>query len=806
MKHDTQYATRNTLFTVLLGLGLVLALGGGIVMARQAQAQEPGPRGPLGSQAALGTGFTYQGRLIQNGSPVSDTCEFRFALYDDASVGSQVGVTQTKPSVPVSDGYFTVSDLDFGSSAFTGDARWLAIAVDCGSGSTTLSPRVPLTAAPYAHGLRPGARVDGSATGTILGDAVLNVHNSDTSAGRTAIFGVSGSAASGYPNEEAGVRGEAASGYGVVGRSTSNYGVFGSSSSAHGVYGTSSSGHGVLGYSTGSGYGVYGTSNSGYGVYAYGGAGDLQLSGTGTIHANESGDSDLELHSNDNVDVHLDDDGNSASQFRILNGADAVVFSVDESGVISGSVSGSGDITAVYAGDGLSGGGETGAVTLTVATTYRLPQSCGNGQVAKWNPGAGQWECGNDQTGAGGDFWSLSGNGGTTPGTDFLGTTDNQALQLHVNGVRALRLEPNGTSPNLVGGYSGNSASAGVVGASIGGGGRSGAPNQVTADYATIGGGGANIAGGVDATVGGGWYNTASNNNATVGGGGANIAGGASATIGGGWKNTASDYATTIGGGEFINVTGQAATVAGGSHITATGDYAAVGGGEHNVVTATHATVGGGNKNTASGNGATVGGGSGNFADNEATTVGGGESNFAGGIAATVGGGVFNVASGDFATVPGGYSADASHFGEMAHASGGFLMPGDAQGSFYVLRGTTYDDIPAELFLDGVSERLTLATDRVVTFDILVVARSTSGDSAGYNVQGVVENWGGATAFVGVPVVTTLGEIDAAWDVAVVADDANDALVILVTGAAAEETRWVATVRTAEVSWTAVAR
>ena len=42
--------------------------------------------------------------------------------------------------------------LDFGSNAFGGDARWLQIAVQCSgdTGFTTLSPRQPLTPAPYA--------------------------------------------------------------------------------------------------------------------------------------------------------------------------------------------------------------------------------------------------------------------------------------------------------------------------------------------------------------------------------------------------------------------------------------------------------------------------------------------------------------------------------------------------------------------------------------------------------------------------------------------------------------------------------
>src|SRR5262245_48514599 len=64
--------------------------------------------------------------------------------------------------------------------------------------------------------------------------------------------------------------------------------------------------------------------------------------------------------------------------------------------------------------------------------------------------------------------WSLTGNGGTSAGLQFVGTTDSQPLELRVNGARALRLEPNATSPNLVGGFSGNSVRAGVAGATIG--------------------------------------------------------------------------------------------------------------------------------------------------------------------------------------------------------------------------------------------------------------------------------------------------------------------------------------------------
>ena len=158
------------------------------------------------------------------------------------------------------------------------------------------------------------------------------------------------------------------------------------------------------------------------------------------------------------------------------------------------------------------------------------------------------------------NFWSATGNAGTAVTANFIGTTDNQALELKVNGARALRLEPNSAgAPNLIGGSALNSVSVGVLGASIGGGGAANYlglsfTNKVTGDFGTVGGGLGNAALGDSATVGGGRLNTADGGRATVGGGEGNSSqtGSSWATLGGGRLNQIGPgiSSSTIAGGE----------------------------------------------------------------------------------------------------------------------------------------------------------------------------------------------------------------------------------------------------------------
>ncbi len=241
----------------------------------------------------LGTSFTFQGSLKQDGSPVNDTCGCQFSLWDDPDAGGQVGPTVTfdgVDAISVINGLFSV-ELDFGVGVFTGEARWLEIRVACPIGGVfqPLSPRQPVTATPFAlYALNgPGAgqspwQVNGGdihytggrvGIGTASPGHVLHV---ETDANENAIMGrhTAGSLT------RIGVAGESASsgGRGVFGLASSTIGL------ATGVWGQNSSttgGRGVLGLSgaaTGATFGVFGQSNSvnGTGVYGYG----LSASGT----------------------------------------------------------------------------------------------------------------------------------------------------------------------------------------------------------------------------------------------------------------------------------------------------------------------------------------------------------------------------------------------------------------------------------------------------------------------------------------------------------------------------------------------
>lgn len=187
------------------------------------------------------TAFTYQGFLENNGAPANAAFDMNFVLVDD--LGNLVAGPTCIDNVAVSAGIFTVQ-LDFGAQ-FDGRARRLGIAVrpggpvgDCANpgGYTALTPSQPITATPYALGLRlPYTGVD-----LIENGPVFTILNEGPDISSTAILGIqSGRPAFGFA-DAAGVRGEgAAFAAGVLGISESYIGVVGytAGDGASGVFG-----------------------------------------------------------------------------------------------------------------------------------------------------------------------------------------------------------------------------------------------------------------------------------------------------------------------------------------------------------------------------------------------------------------------------------------------------------------------------------------------------------------------------------------------------------------------------------------
>jgi len=269
---------------------------------------------------------------------------------------------------------------------------------------------------------------------------------------------------------------------------------------------------------------------------------------------------------------------------------------------------------------------------------------------------------------ASGTAWGLSGNSGTTEGTNFVGTTDAKDLYFKVynkTGLRILNTNASGSddyAPNIIGGHENNTVGTSVRGAFIGGGGGTTMWNTVYDYYGTIGGGVNNTVG-LDDGPGNQMYGT----------------------IGGGLTNTISAEYSTIGGGHNNTISVGHSTIAGGYLNQAGGYYVAIGGGWQNIASAQKSTIGGGYLNTIYDENCTISGGSGN-------TAGIDDANTNSQTGATIGGGLSNMATGQYATVAGGYDLTAS--AEYAFMGGGSYSV--ASNSYSLVGGGTLDTAAAQ--------------------------------------------------------------------------------------------------------------
>ncbi len=707
-------------------------------------------QGPL-PQGSLGTAFTYQGYLADgDGNPVDDTCAFRFSLWDAENGGSQQGSSVTVENVDVRGGYFTVQ-VDFGADPFAGDARWLRVEVKCSGDAdyTELTPRQPLNATPYAlyaqrapwSGLSgvPADIADGDddtlatlscadgqiaewdGTAWVCGDDDVGSGGGGDITAVYAGTGLSGggdsgdvtlSLASTYRLPQTCANGQIAEWNGMAWVcGDDDVGSGGGGGDITAVY---------AGYGLGGGgetgsvtlYVVTTTIQTRVGESCAPGSAIRAINQDGTVLCETDDDttytagSGLTLSGN-RFDVDFGGNGSATTVARSDHNHDAAYVNEGQANSITSAMIVNGTVAAtdlqdgaalaeILDDDGSGSGLDADLLDGQHGSYYRDASNInagtlGNAYFSAYSDLVAEGYLDNNADGdlltrsqADGRYWKLSGNAGTDPATNFVGTTDETALTLAVNGTTALRLEPTSDAPNIVGG--GSSVTGGVVGGTIGGGGGSTIPNMVTDDYgtvgggklnragdnagttsdaaiATVGGGQGNVAGGYGSFVGGGINNSATGSYAAVGGGQLNSATGDYAVVTGGWSNTAGGAGSFVGGGGLDGVhylaneaSADASAIVGGldNTISADAPYAFIGGGMSNSVGGDYATVSGGRSNSADGDYAFIGGGWSNSADSLYAVVGGGRGNTSGDLYTTVGGGYNNSATANYAVVGGG--------------------------------------------------------------------------------------------------------------------------------------------------------
>ena len=296
--------------------------------------------------------------------------------------------------------------------------------------------------------------------------------------------------------------------------------------------------------------------------------------------------------------------------------------------------------------------------------------------------------------------WSLPGNAGTTPGTNFIGTVDNTALEFRVNDFVAGRLYPSLSGANVIMGHSANEILGGASYATIAGGGPNNEDffsdvNRVSDNWGTVGGGTDNYSGngGSDpndaafATIAGGESNFAKALRATIGGGASNRVEGESGTVAGGHFNNVYDHFSFIGGGDSNSagtnnanpLDGNFAVVVGGELNQALDEYTFVGGGELNEARQYFSVIVGGTRNIADRDYIFIGGGDDNVGTGEHAVIGGGSDNTAHSYS-TIGGGRNNSITASNGFIGGGIN-HAITASNSVIGGGGRAVPDDLFGN-----------------------------------------------------------------------------------------------------------------------------
>lgn len=218
--------------------------------------------------------------------------------------------------------------------------------------------------------------------------------------------------------------------------------------------------------------------------------------------------------------------------------------------------------------------------------------------------------------------------------------------------------------------------------------------------------------------------------------------------------------------------------------------------------------IGGYNNTISTSNSAILNGDNNSISQNNSVIIGGSSNNI-GSIKSCIIGGEINICSASNSVILGGKGAKTSHFGAISHSTGSFANNGDAQHIMLTCRRSTTDATAnTVLTLDGSLpssvNRLTIPHKTVWNFTVKISAyNDTDSIGAGWTINGTLRrNSSNGTAILGTNSSTSW--TDAGMSTAsasVVADDTNEALEIRVTGIAAKNIRWSATIDINQVSY-----
>ena len=146
--------------------------------------------------------------------------------------------------------------------------------------------------------------------------------------------------------------------------------------------------------------------------------------------------------------------------------------------------------------------------------------------------------------------------------------------------------------------------------------------------------------------------------------------------------------------------------------------------------------------------------------------------------------------------------------GKMAFGSGLFSAIGDAQFGIFVLRSDTTDATPEALTTNnstaGTTNQIILPNNSAYFFSGTIIARQDAASGTGmgaWEIKGAIRREGSAATTTLVKSTIDDFNVPAGWAVALTADTTNGGLAITVTGSAATNIRWVATVSTSEVTY-----